>query len=546
MRNFRIENGWFSTDDTSIAASWYRPSTPSGRGVLIVRSIAHEDDAANPGICHVASELADSGVETLVIGLSGSGLSSGVLNVSAPQRWVDTTGDLAAAFASVCPAGLVVCGFRVGALVAAHAVANLGVSPRGVVLWQPYGSGRQFTRSLRIVAGSQRSSASSDVADGISIGSHRYTNEFLDALSLMAPLSLPEIPVLVAHGFGASASRKLVSSWGTGRVDEFDETENWVLSGGIDRSVAPTGTAERIAAFAVANTTPPANATIGASQDAFALERCLGRVVDGVRIRESFVECSNGLVGVLVEGVSNRSEEPAVLLLSSLGPGGKFVELSHERAIRGAVTLRIDLSGFGLSPPRSRRRPGLIYTTVSAEDVAAGAAQLEELGHENVVVVGFCAGGWAALRAPYHRPPVLVIAINVELYATGPIWMRSRIDGASMLARQRSLATARFLSVWRRLDPFVAARRWLRALTDRGTGVHLIYDMHDAGYLHWCSRVEPGLRTPSRSARVTVETFEDLGHLTEGRDGSEMFVSVARRLSSPLRDLDADGLVVVE
>ena len=191
------------------------------------------------------------------------------------------------------------------------------------------------------------------------------------------------------------------------------------------------------------------------------------------------------------------------------------------------MVLRYDLSGFGANDARPGHSPGEIYSTAGRADVAAGVAHLHRLGCEKVVVVGFCAGGWAALRGRYTVPPTEIVAINVELFARSRRWMRRPARSAHAPTRWRRRAGRLWQRVVRKADVLPPARRWLRRLTTSGTTVRLVYDVDDPGHVHFRSFVARMLRPAPTGADVTVQTFAALGHLTEGPDAAVMFAYVA-------------------
>jgi hypothetical protein len=202
--------------------------------------------------------------------------------------------------------------------------------------------------------------------------------------------------------------------------------------------------------------------------------------------------------------------------------------------VAGRASLRFDLSGFGMNAPRPGRAPGEIYTATAAQDVALGIEEVHRLGHERAVVVGFCAGGWAALRARPRIAPAVVVAINVELFARDrprkrpPSRDRSRGPGRGRALR-RALRRAR--AAWqkaeRRFHVRPASARWIDETTARGSVVELVYDEHDAGYAYLRSSVDRHLRRSRDPGRVRITTFPALGHFTEGPDGPAMLAHLA-------------------
>ena len=320
------------------------------------------------------------------------------------------------------------------------------------------------------------------------------------------------------------------------------EPADWLVTGADDVVTMPT---EAAAACRDALAGFPADAWPAGAIDGFgasiATEWSDGRIREEIR---SFGDV--GLAGVLTRptGADAAGDGTALVLLSGHGPGDSFVALARRQAACGRAVLRYDLSGFGTNDPRPGHAPGEIYSTAARADVGAGVAELQHLGFENVIVVGFCAGGWAALRARYAQPPTEIVAINVELFARNSRWMRRPVgtdDGPrSWIRRSQSL----WQRVVRRADVLPPARRWLRRLTVSGTRVRLVYDVADPGHRHFRGFVARTLAPALSAGDITVRTFEALGHLTEGPDGEAMFAYVASLIDdvsgvTPGRD-DAD------
>jgi pimeloyl-ACP methyl ester carboxylesterase len=496
-------HGWLpGPHGEALAVKWFQPPTATGATVLLVRSIGHEDDATTHGVHHAARVLAAAGHPTVLLNLSGTGQSFGALDGDAPSRWIDEVASVVARLGGDTPSGLVVGGHRLGALVAAHALARPGTPrPGAVLLWHLPAGGRRFVRELRIMAAAQRTSSGTGAGgDGLQIGAHRYGADLIAALDALPgpPAMASGVPVHVVAPVRAEVAPAVVEALGAAGavVTTATDAEDWVAAGGIDDLVLPAATVSSFVTHLAAATavgSPTADdaglCTVVASPD--------GAVV------EEMISIDDGhLTGVLTRP-RDRESASVLVLLSARGPGNAFIEIARAQAAAGRSSLRFDLSGFGMNPARLGHEPGEIYTATAANDVALGVDEVHRRGHACAVVVGFCAGGWAALRARPHLAPAAVVAINVELFARNREWMRPRA-GASGMRR----ALVRAGAAW----PVVTS----------GSVVELLYDEHDAGYAYLRSSVERHLRRARDTGHLRVTTFPALGHFTEGPDAPAM------------------------
>lgn len=522
-------HGWLpGPHGDALAVKWYAPIASSAATVLVVRSIGHEDDATGHGLHHLGQTLAAVGHPVVLLNLSGSGQSFGALDGDSPERWIDEVEHVAARLAGDERAdgehGILVVGHRIGALAAAHALGRLHpTAVSGAVLWHLPGSGRRVVREWRVMAAAQQT-IDAEVPEGeLRIGAHRYPGELLHGMERLAgPPALPaHLAVDVIASVRTTVADPLLAALGAGGavVNTWTETDEWVVSGGSDDVVLPESATSGIgrAAARLTGARPLDLARLGFSATVRP---------EGTAVREEMHGFDDGqLTGVITRPVGETSST-AVLLLSARGPGNAFVSFARDEAAKGRASLRFDLSGFGMNAPRPGHQPGEIYTATGGHDVARGVAALQRFGYQSVVVVGFCAGGWAALRARPVIPAVAVVAINVELYARSSAWMRRR-QAASWTRTQVRRLRAGWRKLTRASDVRPAAARWIRQLVRAGTDVHLVYDENDAGHAHWKSFVVPRLRRQLRTGQVSVTTYPALGHLTEGPDGDAMLAHLS-------------------
>jgi pimeloyl-ACP methyl ester carboxylesterase len=140
----------------------------------------------------------------------------------------------------------------------------------------------------------------------------------------------------------------------------------------------------------------------------------------------------------------------------NFGPFRMSVAIAEELAKLGIVTLRLDQSGKGESPLRSRLTPA----EAALLDFDDAFAHLQGLGVERVLLIGLCSGAFDALRIAQHRQQVCGLVLldgYVEptllwhvyhhgkrlrrLLARGPIGIVRRLAGGSDYVSQEPLET---------------------------------------------------------------------------------------------------------
>ena len=117
--------------------------------VLLCLSIAHEHAASRDMLSALAGELAANGHHVLSIDYSGTGESTGEIGRGHFLRWLRDI-DMAVAELSALSGAqeLSVVGVRVGALLAATALATVRTPLRKLVLWDPVICGADFMAAL--------------------------------------------------------------------------------------------------------------------------------------------------------------------------------------------------------------------------------------------------------------------------------------------------------------------------------------------------------------------------------------------------------------
>ena len=555
-RKFDVDDFWLSTTRGSVGASWYWPTAPvdpSTCGVVLVPGLTHEEQTMAVGLVDLARQLASAGLPTLLIDLAGTAQGAGHLDADdIALRWDD---DVRTAVHHVRDAGLrhvAVVGVRLGALLAARALVDDPVDL--MVMWSPVLSGRRYVRELQVMQGAA-SDAVSALHPGLTVAGFNLAPHLLEHLKGMDAGKLDGKPasrlILVDTDdrlAAVPADHPLVAAVPTTRMMA-PETEDWLYTA-ADVCPAPFGDTPRVVDASVAD----ANSHRGLStvDDGLVsrpeVDSFRTQVVthDGARIRETFVRFGaetfpggGSLSGILAEPEGGVVSGPAMLCVTTVGPGRIMVDLGRREAAAGRASLRFNFSGFGSSSRRPRESWADFYHPSAPAEVGAAVDFLRSVGHERVVVTGFCAGAWAALRmAP--RPEVAgIVAINIQLMIRSRLphrrsWpdMRASQQVQARVAREHQVV--RVIEKLEHVFPLPSApMRWIGRHQSSGTPVTLVYDDADLGLDYYRARERRPFGVRRRSRRPDVRAYADLGHLPAGRARDRMLADLHELTARP-------------
>jgi pimeloyl-ACP methyl ester carboxylesterase len=125
----------------------------------------------------------------------------------------------------------------------------------------------------------------------------------------------------------------------------------------------------------------------------------------GIESRSASASLAGGATVVLF----NTGSEPHV------GPGRAWVEIARALAAQGSTVIRVDFRGWGESPDEGHA-PGRPYDAHAVDDVQGIVNALVARGDHHIVLVGLCAGAWAALRCCSDLPVAAIVALNPQLF----------------------------------------------------------------------------------------------------------------------------------
>jgi pimeloyl-ACP methyl ester carboxylesterase len=503
-----------------ISATWYASALTTDAAVLIVSSVGQEERSISLSVPSLAQSLAGHGLPSFMIDLAGSNQSIDQPQDDVSERWIDAVAQGAQFLRSHGARRLGVVATRLGCLISLSALARHPAD--ALVLLSPAPSGRRLVREMKMIAQASHGGFI-DPSGAISVGGYLLAADVVRSISKLDLDDLNAAPanhVRYVESSDRTFDTKLIDQLRELGSDvatcEADDIGEWLF--------APTDAAD------VPHTTMSRTALW--MRDHLLAEQGPGCIdprplttearfaVDGVPIRESFVRVGPpGLSGVLAEPDVAPSHSVALLYLSTVGPGRRFVEGARKAATNGWTSLRMDFAGFGSSPLHPGQRDAELYGPLGAADIQTGVDYLIDRGAKSVIVVGYCAGAWSALSGGVMAGVSGVVAVNVQLFAklqvsgptTGSDHRRRRHHGK---AGKLALKAARRVrgQTRRSAEPV----RWLSQIARAGVTIELHFDDDDDGLRYWRSRLEPRLLRECSRREIVLTTYHGLGHLLEG------------------------------
>lgn len=454
---------------------WFHP--PRGvtrrRAVLLVPTHGYDALCVHRAWASLADQLAGAGLPTLRVDLAGSGDSFGG----------DDEGERVAAWVAGVRASLkhltvharvdevCVVGFKLGALLAAHAVSDAPQVKR-VVLVAPPASGRLHVRELKALALTAppvpgAPAPGPEAASQLEAGGFFHGAQTLQALEALEYPSLEGRTVLVLSRSDlpddpklARALAKTQATLEKAPLDGYPE-----LMRDAHFSTTPEAAWSKVVAFA-------AEGALDGATSPVPLERRFTR--EGVT--EEAVTFGDGLFGVL-SVPEGRPAKAAVVVLNTGAnphPGASrlSVSLARRQAARGLGVFRLDAGGIGDASARPGSMEERLYSKRSCGDVRAALDLLEQRGFTRLGAAGLCSGAYLAFHTAVEDERLrALVLINAQRFA----WR----DGDSLdIAIKQSFKSTRFYveqalnpEVWRRVaQGQVNVRGVAKVLAERGLG----------------------------------------------------------------------------
>jgi hypothetical protein len=127
---------------------YFAPAVAPGAGVLLVPPLFEEERSAHRALITGARALAQAGAAVLHAEVSATGNNPGLLADVRIAQWLEDLRHAAEYLTSRADVPLTVVGCRLGALLAACALAE-GLSAERFLLWQPVTDGRAYLAQIR-------------------------------------------------------------------------------------------------------------------------------------------------------------------------------------------------------------------------------------------------------------------------------------------------------------------------------------------------------------------------------------------------------------
>ncbi|WP_118178989.1 serine aminopeptidase domain-containing protein [Paraburkholderia phosphatilytica] len=477
------------------------------RGVVLCAPFGYDQLCTHRGWRRLAAQLAANGLATLRFDYPGTGDSAGV--EEDPGRlaaWLDSISlaiDTLRARTGVTEIAL--CGFRLGALLAARVAERRG-DVHSLALLAPVTSGRLYVRELR--AHRQRwltTPAGFDAdplpenagyVDAYGFGIHGDDVARLSAIDLargeINGALRPAQRALILDSIDQGRVKALASRYEsldcrvtTGPFDECDRFLTEALYSETPREAFDT-LVQWLADGARKASTHEGDAMRGdraRGEEGAAGGSRVHALAPALRLAASDARETPVSFGVPyqagnyfgIQCIPDRTdpELPAVLFCNTgashhTGDGRMFTLFARRLAQQGVVSLRMDLAGLGDSSPLSPEVTlDTIYADASGADVAAGAAWLAQRGHRRIVVIGVCGGAFNGLQAARLHPAIVgCVGVNLQKF----VWDGAeRQPGAPVFAQSRLYWRSAFsLRKWgEALRGEADALRAARAVTTR-------------------------------------------------------------------------------
>jgi alpha-beta hydrolase superfamily lysophospholipase len=388
--------GWLHVPTTGLASV----------GVVLCPSVGVEATSSSIGLRRLGAQLATDGAAVLRVDYDGTGDSSG--SMADPDRVDAWTATVEAAAALLGATGLpvVLVGLRLGALVVTEAAAR-GLAPDGVVLWDPYPTGRAFLRRQRLLR--TVLDLGTPVGDGAVEGPGVVFGP--DVVADLGRLSLERLPAslrgraLVLHRAGQAPDATTCAAVDavdaelapvTGQESltdvepvhavvhqpDLDLVRRWVRERALREPVSVDLRPEPSTVVPVATGTDPA-----------------------VPVAERFVRTGrHALLTVVTDPVRGAATDTAVVVflnagvIDHTGPARLWVEWGRRWAAAGLRTVRLDIPGVGETPARPGQAGAPSLAPGTLDDLASLVEEVRPGPTAPLVLVGLCSGGALALE----------------------------------------------------------------------------------------------------------------------------------------------------
>ncbi len=421
---------WFESDGSK-RWGWIHQSTDAEhrrkRVLVMCNPIGHDLIHAYQSIRDMADSFAREGFFVLRFDCAGTGDSEGdIFQGDIIAQWLrDTNNAVSLMRQRFSPESISLLGIRSGALLAGTcAASNKSVS--GLMLFDPLFSGKRFIREIKANSRMAYFEPDPDLLESVGFP---YPNGMLDSLmqidlaKTLDGFAAPVIGVIREDAVSAAPLRKVVAACKQFTAIEAAELETML--------VEPHHT--KIPRAAIDELVSQASMLFDASKDgmqersALSSEAVLAADTGGSIVEKSVSTGVAGTTGILCSPASGESRRFPVVLLGNagsifhIGPNRLYVELARKLAAAGYASFRYDLPNIG---------DGLMYRHPEANkpyptDAVARITEVieyakQDLGHDSVVLTGFCSGSTQAFMAALEQKPtaplIEIMMVNPKVF----------------------------------------------------------------------------------------------------------------------------------
>lgn len=426
---------WFGPPEQRLFGWFHLPASGRARGIAVLCSpLGREETNATPALQMLGDALAAGGVGALRFDYAGTGDSTG--RSEDPDRldaWLSSVGAAVDLARELTPGPVILIGMRMGALLAAEAMAR-GLRADGFVGWDPCLSGRTFFRLERTLLATGYGVG--QIGDGSVAGPafvfSPQTVEEVSALRFSTDGFAPALPVLLLErGGDREGGPRTDPGPDTSAVRMAAVGQAELLDVYPDMLSLPTATIEAVAQWVATVVEGPDRPLDFRPADS----AVVGRDPAGREITEHAVGLGPGhLFGMVTDPGWGPREHPVTLVflsagaLAHTGPGRMWVVLARQFAALGLRSVRVDLDGIG----ESFGRPGLARQVPkhpeALDDLGDLAAALGDPDAGSLVFIGLSSGAYHAIEAGLRLHPAGVCAVNPGLVGRVPETDHGAVD----------------------------------------------------------------------------------------------------------------------
>jgi hypothetical protein len=304
-----------------------------------------------------------------------------------------------------------------------------GTSVDGLVLWDPYATGRSFFRIEQTLLATGYGAKQPD--DGSVVGpAFRYTAE---TVADLGPLEVGPTPAERTLVLAREGDRALAKVRGRFADDvEWEEVSGQpeLLDVPPDMTRLPEHAVERVVAWTreCLEGSPTAIKRPDGDRSALVSE------VGASPVRERAIRLGpNQLLAIAAEPGESEAAAQTVVFLSAGaldhgGPGRLWVTLARRFASAGVRSVRVDFDGIGETFGRRQQPRNIPKPPEAIDDLCDLEATLGDPDAADLVMVGLSSGAYHAIEAGLRFHPSGVAAINPGLSSWVPEIEEGRVD----------------------------------------------------------------------------------------------------------------------